>query len=125
MRKCRFFKHFLTIFVILAATQNVECCCFMYTFSESEQCYFDQNLCEKWSANILNKLLFFNPNLAHPTCFPYNTAEVQDINLKLGENKLQYILSWSIKLTSCYTGWLIDYDMYVITTLSVGPRLGF
>ena len=74
---------------------------------------------------MVNKQLFFDPKLAQTTCFPYNTTEVQDINLNLSENKLQYILSWKFKLMSFKAAWLIDYDMHIITTLSVGPRLGF
>ena len=74
---------------------------------------------------MVNKQLFFNPKLTQTTCFPYNTAEVQDINLKLSESKLQYILSWKFKLTSFNAGQLIYYDMYIITTLSVGPRVCF
>ena len=74
---------------------------------------------------MVNKQLFFDPKLAQTTCFPYSTAEVQNINLKLSENKLQYILSRKFKQTSFNAGWLIYYDMCIITTLSVGPRVGF
>ena len=36
----------------------------------------------------INKQLFFDPKLAQTTCFSYNMAEVQDVNLKLSENQL-------------------------------------
>ena len=93
----------------------------LYILTESEQNYFHQNLGEKWP---VNKQLFFDTKLAKTTCFPYNTAEVQDINLTLSENEFQSIISWKFKLRSFNAGWLIDYDMYIIT-LSVFPRLGF
>ena len=32
------------------------------------------------------KQLFFDPKLAQTNCFPYNTAEIQDINLNLSKN---------------------------------------
>ena len=57
---------------------------------------------------MANKQLFLDTNLAQTTCFPYITAEVQDINIELSENKLQYILSWTFKLTSFNAGWLMD-----------------
>ena len=115
---------FLNIFNILAATQKVVCYGFLHVLTESEQNYFHQNLGERWSATMENKQLFFDPTLIQTTCFPYNTAEVQDINLKLSESKLQYILSWKFELTSFNAGWLIYYDMYFITTLSVRPSAG-
>ena len=72
---------------------------------------------------MVNKQSFFDPKLTLTTCFPYNTAEVQAINLKLSESKLQYILSWKFKLTSFNAGQLMYYDMYII--MSVGPRVCF
>ena len=83
---------FLYFFIILAATQKVACCRFLYIFSESGQSYFHQNLCEKRPNTLENKQLFFDPKLAQTTCFLYNTAEVWHINLILSENKVQYIL---------------------------------
>ena len=71
------------------------------------------------------KQLFFDPKLAQTTCLPYETAEVQDINLKLNENKRQYSFSLKFKLTSFNAGWRTYYDTYITTTLSVGPRVGF
>ena len=60
---------------------------------------------------MVNKQLVFDPKLAQTTCFPYNKAEDQDINLKLSENKLQYILSWTFKMVSFNAAWLIDYTL--------------
>ena len=77
---------------------------------------------------MVNKQLFFDPKLAQTTCCPYNTAEVQDNNIKLIENKLKLkinLIKNKLKLTSFNTRWLIVYDMYIITTLSVGSQLGF
>ena len=53
---------------------------------------------------MVNKQLFFDQKLAQTICFPYNTAVVQDINLKLSKNKFRYILSWNFKLSSFFTG---------------------
>ena len=73
---------------------------------------------------MVNKQLFFYPKLAQTICFPSNTAEIEDIKLKPSENKLQYIILWKFNLTSFNAGWLIFYDMYIITTLPIGPRRG-
>ena len=77
---------------------------------------------------MVNKQLFFDPKLTQTTCCPYNTAVVQDINIKLLENKFKLkinLIENTLKLTSFNTRWQIDYDMYIMTTLSVGSQLGF
>ena len=92
----------------MAATQKVALYRILHILTESDPNYFHQNIGEKRPATMVNKQLFFDPKLAQTTCFSYITAEAQDINIKLSENKFHYILSWKFKLTSFNAGWLID-----------------
>ena len=47
---------------------------------------------------MVNKQLFFDPKLTETTRFPYITAEIRDINIKLSENKLHFDLLQSAYL---------------------------